>query len=69
MKAASVHALEHDQMPARVGDRNRDRNSGLFGFADGRVGYFFRPGVRQALGVGNVHESTSRWQAIAIRQM
>jgi len=32
-----------DQMAARVGDRDRDRDSGLFGLANGGSGYFFAP--------------------------
>jgi hypothetical protein len=60
MKAAPIHAFEHDQMSARIGNRNRDRDPGLPGFADGRVGYFFRPGMGQAFCVGDEHEDLSR---------
>src|SRR5438309_11384279 len=68
MKSACVHALEHDQMAARIGDRDRDRDSSLLGLSDGRFGYFFRPGVRQALGVRDIHESTSLEWAMATRR-
>ncbi len=55
MKAASVHALEHDQMSARIGDRDRDRNPRLAGFGYGGVGYFLGANVSEALGVGDEH--------------
>src|SRR5437867_7512198 len=46
MKAASIHAFEHDQMSARIGNRNRDRDPGLPGLGYGGVGYFFGASVR-----------------------
>ena len=55
MKPASIHAFEHDQMSARIGNRNRDRDPGLPGFGDGAVSYFLGASVSEALGVGDEH--------------
>ena len=49
VEAPSVHALERDEMPARIGDRDRDRDPGLLRLRDGGVGYLLGPGVREAL--------------------
>src|SRR5438309_4766270 len=55
MKPASIHAFEHDQMSARIGNRNRDRDPGLPGFGYGGVSYFLGASVSEAPGVGDEH--------------
>ena len=55
MEAPAVHALEHDQMSARIGNRDRYRDPGLPRLGYGGVGYFLGAGVGEAPGVGDEH--------------
>ena len=57
VEAPAVHALEHDEIAAAVGDRDRDRDAGLLGLSDGGGHHLARPGERQALGVRDVHRN------------
>ena len=56
MKTAAIHALEHDEMPAPVGDRNRDGDAGGAGLVDRDGGHFSRALMGQALAVGDIHD-------------
>ena len=60
MKAAALHALEQDQLPACIGDRDRDRNPGFFGDCDRRGHHFLRARIGQALCIGYVHRLNLR---------
>jgi hypothetical protein len=55
METATVHALEHDHMPAGIDDRTRDRDPGPVGQVDGGRHDLFRALMREALVLGDIH--------------
>ena len=55
METAAVHALQHDDVAARIDDAARDRDLGLAGLVDGDSHYLSSAVMGQTLGVGDVH--------------
>src|SRR6185369_13041061 len=55
MEFAAFHALEREQVPAGVDDRDRDRDAGLFRPSERRVERLARARRRKALSICDVH--------------
>src|SRR6185503_15126320 len=59
MEFAAFHALEREQVPAGVDDRDRDRDAGLFRPSERRVERLARARRRKALSICDVHAFSS----------
>ena len=55
VKAAAVHSLQNDDVPAGVGDATRDREVRLSGLVDGGRHHLLGTVIGQALVVGDIH--------------
>ena len=57
VKPPAFHAFEQDQMSARVGDGDRNRDAGFLGLGNGGRHHLFGAVRRQALAARDIHLS------------